>query len=136
MNELIVVQNKVYSKPTVIIANKVTGEEEIPDGVVAVLTPSMIDVLSHISIRARNSKACGIVCFNLISSNYAAKKCILLWNSSVGFSSDADMLCYMLRSECSQESEDKGRESHIYSYTVYWFSYQVIQLLCCHCSLR
>jgi len=58
VNELIVVQNKFYSKPTVIIASKVTGEEEIPAGVVAVLTPSMIDVLSHVSIRARNSKAC------------------------------------------------------------------------------
>ncbi|VVA92521.1 unnamed protein product [Arabis nemorensis] len=58
-------QNKVYSKPTVMITNKVTEEEEIPDGVVAVLTPSMIDVLSHVSIRARNSKTCSTVCFNL-----------------------------------------------------------------------
>nr|VDC75014.1 unnamed protein product [Brassica rapa] len=62
VNELITVQSKVYSKPTVIIASKVTGEEEIPDGVVAVLTPSLIDVLSHVSIRARNSKACTIFC--------------------------------------------------------------------------
>ncbi|EOA18356.1 hypothetical protein CARUB_v10006877mg [Capsella rubella] len=64
VNELIVVQNKVYSKPTVIIASKVTGEEEIPDGVVAVLTPSMIDILSHVSIRARNSKICFATCFD------------------------------------------------------------------------
>ncbi|CAN8325774.1 unnamed protein product [Cochlearia groenlandica] len=64
VNELIAVQNKVYSKPTVIIASKVTGEEEIPDGVVAVLTPCMIDVLSHVSIRARNSKICFATCFD------------------------------------------------------------------------
>lgn len=57
VNELITVQNKVYSKPTVIIANKVSGEEEIPDGAVAVLTSDMPDVLAHVSIRARNSKA-------------------------------------------------------------------------------
>jgi len=42
----------------------------------------------------------------------------------------------MLRSECSQQSEVEGRESNIYSYKVYWFSYQVIELLLCHCSLR
>ncbi|KAK6277708.1 hypothetical protein POUND7_018031 [Theobroma cacao] len=58
VNELITVQRKVYRKPTVIIATRVTGEEEIPDGVVAVLTSDMPDVLSHVSIRARNSKAC------------------------------------------------------------------------------
>lgn len=51
-------------------------------------------------------------------------------------SSDADMLCDMLRSECSQQSEVEGRESTIYSYKVYWFSYQVTELLCCHCSLH
>ncbi|XVF64923.1 hypothetical protein PTKIN_Ptkin09bG0205500 [Pterospermum kingtungense] len=64
VNELITVQNKVYRKPTVIIATRVTGEEEIPDGVVAVLTSDMPDVLSHVSIRARNSKICFATCFD------------------------------------------------------------------------
>ena len=53
------VQDKVYSKPTILVANKVKGEEEIPDGAVAVLTPDMPDVLSHVSVRARNGKASG-----------------------------------------------------------------------------
>ena len=57
VSELISIQNKVYKKPTVLIATRVTGEEEIPDGVVAVLTPDLPDVLSHVSIRARNDKA-------------------------------------------------------------------------------
>ncbi|KAI8548466.1 hypothetical protein RHMOL_Rhmol07G0275800 [Rhododendron molle] len=57
VNELISVQTKVYRKPTVIIANKVSGEEEIPNGAVAVLTADTPDVLSHVSIRARNNKA-------------------------------------------------------------------------------
>ncbi|KAJ9187005.1 hypothetical protein P3X46_002505 [Hevea brasiliensis] len=64
VHELITIQNKVYGKPTVIIANRVTGEEEIPDGVVAVLTPNMPDILSHVSIRARNSKVCFAACFD------------------------------------------------------------------------
>ncbi|KAL8154795.1 hypothetical protein AgCh_000234 [Apium graveolens] len=56
VNELISVQHKVYREPTVIVANKVSGEEEIPDGAVAVLTSDLPDVLAHVSIRARNSK--------------------------------------------------------------------------------
>ncbi|XP_010254601.1 PREDICTED: alpha-glucan water dikinase 2 isoform X2 [Nelumbo nucifera] len=64
VNELMTVQDKVYKQPTVLIANKVTGGEEIPDGVVAVLTHDMPDVLSHVSIRARNSKVCFATCFD------------------------------------------------------------------------
>ncbi|XP_074323764.1 alpha-glucan water dikinase 2-like isoform X2 [Apium graveolens] len=56
VNKLISVQHKVYREPTVIVANKVSGEEEIPDGAVAVLTSDLPDVLAHVSIRARNSK--------------------------------------------------------------------------------
>ncbi|KAM7516914.1 hypothetical protein LguiA_006497 [Lonicera macranthoides] len=63
-NELVSIQNKVYEKPTIIIANKVTGEEEIPDGAVAVLTSDMPDVLAHVSIRARNSKVLFASCFD------------------------------------------------------------------------
>ncbi|KAH9794990.1 alpha-glucan water dikinase 2 [Citrus sinensis] len=48
VNELITLQNKVYRRPTIIIASRITGEEEIPVGVVAVLTSDMPDVLSHV----------------------------------------------------------------------------------------
>ncbi|XP_057975075.1 alpha-glucan water dikinase 2 isoform X2 [Malania oleifera] len=65
VNELITTQSNIYKKPTVIVANKVTGEEEIPEGVVAVLTPDMPDILSHVSIRARNNKVCFATCFDL-----------------------------------------------------------------------
>ncbi|ESR61611.1 hypothetical protein CICLE_v10017434mg [Citrus x clementina] len=64
VNELITLQNKVYRRPTIIIASRITGEEEIPVGVVAVLTPDMPDVLSHVSIRARNNKVCFATCFD------------------------------------------------------------------------
>ena len=43
-----------YPVPTILLADQVTGEEEIPEGVVAVLTPDAPDVLSHVSVRARN----------------------------------------------------------------------------------
>lgn len=61
MDELLAVQNKSYEKPTILVANRVKGEEEIPDGTVAVLTPDMPDVLSHVSVRARNGKV--VVCY-------------------------------------------------------------------------
>ena len=56
VDELLTVQNKTYDRPTIIVAKRVRGEEEIPDGAVAVLTPDMPDVLSHVSVRARNGK--------------------------------------------------------------------------------
>lgn len=70
VKELLTVQNKTYEKPTILVAKSVKGEEEIPDGVVAVLTPDMPDVLSHVSVRARNSKVCFATCFdpNILAS--------------------------------------------------------------------
>ncbi|RRT79743.1 hypothetical protein B296_00024947 [Ensete ventricosum] len=56
VNKLIEVQSKVFNRPTILVTNRVTGEEEIPYGVVGVLTPDMPDVLSHVAIRARNNK--------------------------------------------------------------------------------
>jgi hypothetical protein len=73
VEELATIQEKVYDEPTVLLAQHVSGEEEIPEGVVAVLTPDAPDLLSHSSVRARNMKvrrshcvgrsyASGIVC--------------------------------------------------------------------------
>lgn len=56
VDELLAVQNEAYERPTILVAKSVKGQEEIPDGTVAVLTPDMPDVLSHVSVRARNSK--------------------------------------------------------------------------------
>jgi alpha-glucan,water dikinase len=56
VDKLLSVQNKSYDKPTILVAKSVKGEEEIPDGVVGVITPDMPDVLSHVSVRARNCK--------------------------------------------------------------------------------
>lgn len=69
------VQDKTYAQPTILVANHVKGEEEIPDGAVALLTPDMPDVLSHVSVRARNSKVCFATCFdsNILSDLQAAQ---------------------------------------------------------------
>ncbi|MEW5309696.1 MAG: hypothetical protein WDW38_001561 [Sanguina aurantia] len=56
------VQDKVYDVPTVLLAEQVTGEEEIPEGVVALITPDAPDVLSHVSVRARNMKVLFATC--------------------------------------------------------------------------
>ncbi|KAF7829333.1 alpha-glucan water dikinase, chloroplastic [Senna tora] len=79
VDELLAVQNKSYEQPTILIAKSVKGEEEIPDGAVAVLTPDMPDVLSHVSVRARNSKVCFATCFDPnILANLQANKGKLL----------------------------------------------------------
>ncbi|KAH9708769.1 alpha-glucan water dikinase 1 [Citrus sinensis] len=64
VDELLAVQDKSYDRPTILLARRVKGEEEIPDGTVAVLTADMPDVLSHVSVRARNCKVCFATCFD------------------------------------------------------------------------
>ncbi|XP_040380962.1 alpha-glucan water dikinase, chloroplastic [Oryza brachyantha] len=64
VDELLAVQNKSYDKPTILVAKSVKGEEEIPDGAVGVITPDMPDVLSHVSVRARNCKVLFATCFD------------------------------------------------------------------------
>ena len=53
---------QVYDEPTVVLAKRVTGEEEVPEGAVAVLTPDAPDVLSHVSVRARNMRVLFAIC--------------------------------------------------------------------------
>src|SRR5262249_9538967 len=52
---LLAVQAERYGEPTVLIAREVSGEEEIPEGVTAVLTLSQPDLVSHVAVRARNA---------------------------------------------------------------------------------
>jgi alpha-glucan,water dikinase len=51
--DLLGVQGVAFEQPTVVLAQSLGGMEDIPDGVVAVLTRSSTDVLSHVAIRAR-----------------------------------------------------------------------------------
>jgi alpha-glucan,water dikinase len=56
------VQGKRYDRPTVILAERLSGYEEIPEGVGAIVTPHGVDVLSHLAIRARNAGILFAVC--------------------------------------------------------------------------
>lgn len=64
VGELSEVQGKRFSRPTVLLAERVGGEEDIPVGVQAVLTRSATDVLSHIAIRARCQGVLLATCFD------------------------------------------------------------------------
>ena len=61
------VMHKEYPKRTVLLVEKITGEEEVPSNVEAiiVLNPTDYpDVLAHVSVRARNMKALLVCNFN------------------------------------------------------------------------
>ncbi|KFG35896.1 putative alpha-glucan water dikinase 1, partial [Toxoplasma gondii GAB2-2007-GAL-DOM2] len=60
------IQDKVFETPTVLLCGAVSGEEEIPIGVQAVLVRSAAvspDILSHVAVRARNAHVLVAVCF-------------------------------------------------------------------------
>ncbi len=57
-------QAKSFDDPTIIIAEKVIGNEEIPEGVTAVVTPDMTDIASHVAIRARNAQVLFATCYD------------------------------------------------------------------------
>jgi alpha-glucan,water dikinase len=58
------VQGKSNVRPTVIVADSIGGDEEIPQGVVAIITPVIIDSLSHLAIRARNAGILFATCYD------------------------------------------------------------------------
>ena len=58
------IQDRVYDEPTILIARRVTGEEEVPVGVVGVLSGDAPDVLSHLSVRTRNMRVLFAACYD------------------------------------------------------------------------
>lgn len=62
--DLHTVAEKVYDEPTVLLASRVTGEEEIPLGAIGILSNDAPDVLSHLSVRCRNVKALFGACYD------------------------------------------------------------------------
>jgi alpha-glucan,water dikinase len=49
------VQGKRFDSPRIVIADRVSGEEEIPETVTAVVAPDVVDIVSHVAVRARNA---------------------------------------------------------------------------------
>lgn len=64
VSSLTEVAYEIFKEPTILIAKRVTGEEEIPAGVTGVISITELDALAHVSVRARNSKVLLAVCFN------------------------------------------------------------------------
>ena len=58
------VQGKRFEQPTIIVAEKVFGDEEPPEGVRAVITPSSVDLVSHVAVRARNANLLFATCYD------------------------------------------------------------------------
>ncbi len=57
-------QGKSFERPTIIITDKVRGDEEPPEGVRVVITPDAVDLVSHIAVRARNSRLLFAICYD------------------------------------------------------------------------
>lgn len=56
-----------YEKRTILLCEKITGEEEVPNNVQAIVLvdgTDYPDVLAHVSVRARNLKVMFTVSFN------------------------------------------------------------------------
>eukprot|EP00899_Mesostigma_viride_P015827 jgi/Mesvir1/24245/Mv10949-RA.1 len=58
------VQSKSYPEPVVLVCGTVHGDEDIPAGVVAIVTPDAPDILSHSAVRARNEGVVFASCFD------------------------------------------------------------------------
>ena len=55
---------KDTAQPTILGTTNISGDEEVPNGVTGVVTPVEIDVLAHLSVRARNQKVFLGVCYD------------------------------------------------------------------------
>lgn len=64
MPDLSTIQGKPPAEPVAILVEKLTGNEDIPENVVAVITGSATDVLSHVAIRARAQNVLLASCFD------------------------------------------------------------------------
>lgn len=54
----------MYAEPTLLLVKHVSGEEEVPEGVVGVLSGAAPDVLSHLAVRSRNMRVLLAACWD------------------------------------------------------------------------
>ncbi len=64
VDSLRAVQAATFAKPTVLVSDAVAGDEEIPDGVTSVITCDSPDLVSHVAVRARNSRVLFATCYD------------------------------------------------------------------------
>lgn len=58
------IQARTFSHPTVVVTDQVMGDEEIPEGVQAIIAPDVTDIVSHVAVRARNGNVLFAACHN------------------------------------------------------------------------
>ena len=63
-DELLSIQYKTFAEPTVAFVRRISGEEEIPTGMVGLITTDTLDILSHCAVRARNEHVVLACCFS------------------------------------------------------------------------
>jgi alpha-glucan,water dikinase len=64
VDELRAVQGRQFDSPRVILADKVRGDEDIPESVTAVIAPDVTDIVSHVAVRARNAGLLFASCYD------------------------------------------------------------------------
>lgn len=57
-------QGRNFSQPTILVTDKVEGDEEIPPGVTGVITSQPVDIVSHVAVRARNARLLFATCYD------------------------------------------------------------------------
>ena len=58
------VQGRRFQVPTLLVTDEIKGDEEIPEGVTALLCKSTVDVVSHVAVRARNAGVLLATCWD------------------------------------------------------------------------
>jgi alpha-glucan,water dikinase len=64
MDSLDAVQGRRFDPPVIILSDRIRGNEDLPEGAVAVLTSDSVDVVSHLAIRARNQGVLLATCYD------------------------------------------------------------------------
>ena len=105
------VQFTKYSEPTIIISENISGDEEIPINCVCLViikSENYPDVLSHVSVRARNLNTPFAVCFNEKKSDGLIK---LLWqNVEVNINNQEFIFSKNINNKNNNKNEEENND--------------------------
>lgn len=65
VSSLASVQGQTFSRPTILLSDKIDGSEDIPENIRCIIATSDVDILSHLAIRARNQQVILACCSDL-----------------------------------------------------------------------
>lgn len=65
VSSLASVQGQTFSRPTILLSDKIDGSEDIPENIRCIIATSDVDILSHLAIRARNQQVTLACCSDL-----------------------------------------------------------------------